>query len=103
MSEKQCKVSETFYVAVQTLLVKMRMEYMPMSLEGLCSVLEAEIEAREHAKARKVFFTAYKTAAPGSQAREHYRQMYLENSGITNDFVSKKETSLCPPCDNVPE
>jgi len=63
-------------------------------VKRLCSGIEAEISEKfEKLKLRKAY-TAYKTAAPGSE-RESLRRDYIELAHIRNSFTSSHEIPYC--------
>lgn len=63
-------------------------------IEKLVERLKTPVNDKFEAIERRDNFTKYKKADIGSSEREEYRQKYLDQMGIPEDFRSKKENTL---------
>lgn len=54
--------------------------------------IDEQLNAKFGAMDRRNAFSKYKSAAPGSEEREHFRKEYLKLADIHKDWVSPTET-----------
>jgi len=54
--------------------------------------IDDQLTAKFEAMDRRNAFSKYKSAAPGSEEREHFRKEYLKISDIHKEWVSSIET-----------
>jgi len=88
---KNVMVPETFMVDVYRLVGLLDGRWPDDGIKTLCHSLEAVIRAKNGARERRESFSAYKTAAMGSEERELLRQSYLNTVGIPQDWRTGKE------------
>ena len=82
-----------FFADVCELLTLIKVDDSDSDAIAICSSLKSQIAAKWSAMMRHDCFSRYKSAPPGSPARDSYLRIYLNISGILKDWISDTELS----------
>lgn len=88
---KNIQMPMEFVMDVYRLILRLDESKMDSGTKTLCKRIEAQVEAKIDAMARREVYTRYKTGVPGSDEREEARHEYLERAGISKSFQTSKE------------
>jgi hypothetical protein len=83
-----------FLVDVCQLLAMLAVDDSDFEVKAICSSLRSQVANKLSAMKKRDSFTLYKSAPPGSPARESYRRAYLDMAGTLKDWISDTESSL---------
>ena len=98
---KSIMLPHAFFVSTYLLLWKLDEYYeLDEHTAMLCAELTNMVEDKFEAMNRRVAFSEYKMAPPGSDEREELRAEYLGMTYIPKDWRSGSETRNAPDCDD---
>ena len=94
MRVKTFQMPRTFVNDVLTLAEHLRAHYkLDMETIELLRSIEFEINAKIESAYKRMVYSQYKSAPPGSIERETFRRDYLDVAGIHKNLRSKDEIS----------
>jgi hypothetical protein len=91
---KNILIPREFLNDVTSLLRALEASEQPPAVSEAIERIERALRLKLEQIERRQAFSEYKTAEPGSDAREQARKAYLDKAGVLDDFISEKEQIL---------
>jgi hypothetical protein len=91
---KNITMPESFVNDVYALLWYLDGVSIPEEARARCRALQGAIDAKLRAREKREAFSAYKSAAAGSEEREQRRREYLDRAGVHRDWRTVNESHL---------